>query len=1436
MASIKDLISRARQSRVGKAISGVTNRLDRDKQQSGFQFTSPQQRQSIGRGFQRVNQSVRQDPGRFNVFNQIKPRVFDPVSNFRPVSGRPSIGEAIKQTSGTVVQDFGKKLAGENTIFGKTPVLRDIAQMSSRTGQTVASGAKDIGTGVYNTFDTSKSALERFSQGGSNIIRGVGKVAGAGTLPFQLGNVGSEIGPSQTQRFSSGIVKGMTGQDDLQGLPQSNKSLNVPFLGKVDPFEQAGSMIGFTQNPINKILFKGTEKLIPSQGNALKWLATTGTRGSLEDIILNFDDVVSSDDRINKVLSVMGEGALSELVGQGLIKSGSKGFEIVGNTKGGDLLKKQLGNAGDAISEMKRKWNIPVKTLEQDPKTGEFITRPMWQVMLKNQQGGVGAKSDLLDGKVKADDVVDPKTGNVVREPTQKQVSQLEIKKEKDRLATQMINELPSETPKPQLQSQKGKIRTVVKTQGKESLDDIITGARKEIGEIKPDKLPTVKKMFQDFQTQWVNRFAPVERFSQSVKKKLKTQGASLRPENDPEFLLRRFTGAGGIADSRFKNELKPIIDSLDSRGIDKLDMDSYLKAKRDVGLGERGVSGSDTNLATKRLIAIQNKHQNIDQIAQEMYKYQNKGFEEMIEAGFMSKKSADLIRRQNPDYVPFQRIMDDEVSNYLGLPSTKLQQGTQPIKKIKGSKRKIYSPIESIIANTFSQRAAIEKNRVARSIVDLMKVDTDVDFKKVKKSSPDTITVWRDGLKEFWKVGTDIANTVKGVDEEGMNALLKIFQAPASLLRQGATGRNPDFLIPNIIKDQFDAGISSKHGFIPFVDYVSGLKSMLENDDIFKRWESSGAKIDLGEMSGRKSIQDSFNQANKRKGLLRWLGAGLDTLGKYSEQPTRVGLFKKAFKNTGSELQAVMESRDATVDFSRMGSKMKVANSVIPFLNVGIQGFDKLIRNAKSDPGKLALHAGIYGAIPAITTTLYNLQNYPEEYAEVPQYVKDSNFVMVKGRNDDGTVDYFTIPKGNIAPLITNPIENFLTFASGQNDISLGEFATQFISSSLPVIAGGNSPKEIAVKTIGQNLPQIVKPPIESLMNRSFFKFDSKKEESKEIVPYYLKKKEPFKQSYEWTPKTYKTIGAALNVSPLRIQHLAESYLAGFAKVPSQIVDIIDKTANNKEIRKNDIPILRRFLSTTFKSNGVKPVIKPEKPKTGFFERVTGKASANEGTKEKGIITKQVIDNIKDRVKYQNDVTDQELSDAYLSKLISLPSTDRYEKSLRDSKLWSSISTIESNENLSDTQKDTLNNKIATELGRPVEDLEKYGIAKQNTDTKTLHVLDQRDTMPDNQDFVRFLVQGRTPINGKILISDGVIKNLVDDGIIPKALGDDLKRIDLDEKGTLKKVKARKGKKKKVKFNFGALANLKPFSTNAIRTAGAGSTINTKKLTFSGV
>ena len=94
------------------------------------------------------------------------------------------------------------------------------------------------------------------------------------------------------------------------------------------------------------------------------------------------------------------------------------------------------------------------------------------------------------------------------------------------------------------------------------------------------------------------------------------------------------------------------------------------------------------------------------------------------------------------------------------------------------------------------------------------------VTGKQVGKSSDSTISVWENGKKVFYDVGDEIARAVKGLNEESMGILTKILSAPAKLLRQGATGRNIDFMIPNVFTDQLDAAVSSKYGYKPFLDY----------------------------------------------------------------------------------------------------------------------------------------------------------------------------------------------------------------------------------------------------------------------------------------------------------------------------------------------------------------------------------------------------------------------------------------------------------------------------------------------------------------------------------------------------------------------------------------------------------------------------------------
>lgn len=722
-------------------------------------------------------------------------------------------------------------------------------------------------------------------------------------------------------------------------------------------------------------------------------------------------------------------------------------------------------------------------------------------------------------------------------------------------------------------------------------VDDVLKKGYQEIGSLKAKPGKSLAQNWDDFYTNWIDRFNPIVKTAEAVEKVGKKQGFELRPENNPIYTIRRFLGAQGVADQRFQSELKPIINEAQNLKIDPKDLDLYLKSRRDVNLAQRGIQGSDAKVATERLQALGQKYgQTLDGIASKLYEYQDKGLEELAQAGFLSQDKIAAIRNANKDYVPFQRVFD-EIDEFLGMPSKTAQQSANPLQKIKGSDKQIYSPVESIVANTFKQRAAIEKNRVANSIVDLVQSMPELGFKPVAKAGNNAITVWKNGQKQYWEVGEDIASAVKGLDEESMNSFLKVLSIPASMLRQGATGRNVEFMIPNMLRDQFDAAANSKYGYIPFVDYAKGLYHLIRKDEVYQRWLKSGGSQSFGSLSGRSGIQEAVSGATGKRNLFQWLGAGLDVVGKYSEQPTRLGLFNNALKKTGNDMLAGFESREGTLDFARMGAKMKVANSIIPFLNVGIQGFDRMVRAAKANPARFGLNMTLYGVTPSVVTTLYNIRYFPDEYAEIPQYVKDDNFVIVKGRNEAGTVDYITLPKGNVISYVANPVENFLSYASKTTPATIDEMALQFLSSATPVIGDGSSIKEIALKTVGSNLPQAIKPITENLINKSFYKYNPDKEESKEIVPTYLKKKPAYEQAYDWTPEMYKTFSrvasgvAGINVSPLMIQNLMEGYFAGHTKMPAQIWDIVKAAGEGKPLNNNQVPILRRFIQTTIPS-----------------------------------------------------------------------------------------------------------------------------------------------------------------------------------------------------------------------------------------------------------
>ena len=154
--------------------------------------------------------------------------------------------------------------------------------------------------------------------------------------------------------------------------------------------------------------------------------------------------------------------------------------------------------------------------------------------------------------------------------------------------------------------------------------------------------------------------------------------------------------------------------------------------------------------------------------------------------------------------------------------------------------------------------------------------------------------------------------------------------------------------------------------------------------------------------MAGRTESREQIAEATTKPGMIKQLGkwatGGIEALGEISETPTRLGLFKRGMEKTSNPLLAAYEAREGTLDFARMGAKMKTANALIPFLNVGVQGFDKLVRNAKDRPGKLALNMAIYGGLPATMVALYNNLLYPQELSAIPDWEKETNFILKTG------------------------------------------------------------------------------------------------------------------------------------------------------------------------------------------------------------------------------------------------------------------------------------------------------------------------------------------------------------------------------------------------------------------------------------------------------
>lgn len=440
--------------------------------------------------------------------------------------------------------------------------------------------------------------------------------------------------------------------------------------------------------------------------------------------------------------------------------------------------------------------------------------------------------------------------------------------------------------------------------------------------------------------------------------------------------------------------------------------------------------------------------------------------------AGLISKTRVAQIKTEYPNFVPFQRVMEDGGPAYAS--------GNM---RLMGSQRRIIDPIESIVRATFTSLRQAEKNQSMRLIAEQyglekyspkdLELGPLSEWREVMAESNNTfdnltIEYLKGGKPVHVQVPKEIYDAAVQLDPITSHMFSSMIARgaakTASVLRAGAI-LAPEFMGRNFIRDQFDAYINSQSGYIPIVDFGRGLSAVInvktggklfpKMDGIYQEWLRHGGALSSYVAQDRvytaemiQTLQNTNNPHNSvpftQYGIdssarainpLNWgrdAVSGLRHMTEFVEEGSRIGEYARARELGVSPFESAYRARELTLDYARIGASMRAMNAISVFLNAHLQGADRQIRQAISDPfgSTMRIVGGI--VVPTILLSMAQqeliLRDPESETAkalqEIPNWQKAAYWLFPT----PACIVRLSKPF-EYAPTITGPIEDFFQY-----------------------------------------------------------------------------------------------------------------------------------------------------------------------------------------------------------------------------------------------------------------------------------------------------------------------------------------------------------------------------------------------------------------------
>ena len=776
------------------------------------------------------------------------------------------------------------------------------------------------------------------------------------------------------------------------------------------------------------------------------------------------------------------------------------------------------------------------------------------------------------------------------------------------------------------------------------------------------DYIKERQKVFDEFylrnREKYDDEFVRIKQFqdidgSGQIKKR-----GNLKVQNDAMNFEQARTNAEGIIDAKL-NQLGAdislnegfVIDTANNLGIRpeqiSREVNDYLYAKHAVDynrnnfakFGDDGAAGMSTERANKIIKNFEDAgKQDTYAFSIKVQKDLSKQILDTLEDGqLISKADADKLRQKAPNYVPLNRIMEDDSIDDIGtfVNNTyyqKYETTDTGLKRAKGSNLEVGN-IQGNIVNSLMgaiRRAEVNKANLAfKRLIEAnpedskliaisrpAKVDprtaTLVDgnyVPNIEKAQEHMVTVFDQGKKSFIDFNDKDPNMIaaaramKGLGRRQVSDVMKWSLTANKVLGGLYTRYNPEFVLPNVTRDRSEAFVTAirKMGpmdALPILNPVNGMRTiyrgltnanafrknpelMNADDLLYKRFQDAGGSTGGLAISTLDSIEDNASKLTKSlttpaKSKVKFLNKLIEGANEIAEDATRFSTFKAGLKNGMTDAQAAFSARTSTFDPRMGGTETDNLKALYLFVNPAIQSGKNFLRGMS----KPSVFTGVMAGLGTISTTLDMMNSMvDEDYREkIPQWKLDKSLVLVTGKNEDGTLNYKTVPIGysmvpfKIAADMT--VQLFKGKEEAKNPEQLANRLYNSIMDSYNPIGGSPIPTQL-------------RPIVDLLSNKDGL--------GRPIRPEWMEtiNMDPTERYFDHTAETYggeMYLGLAdslkdmgMPVSPENIQYLTDNYLGGPVKFGDRLATIVSKLYNGEKVSLKDAPIARRFIGQTY-------------------------------------------------------------------------------------------------------------------------------------------------------------------------------------------------------------------------------------------------------------